>query len=353
MQSEAGLCALGLLFLLHTVLGEVQPGVLVFCDDPVVEKAASSALDKFNEKVLVGHKLALYQILEASKAENDSGSVFSVQFSSRRSDCAAGSSKPWIECNYLPDGRFLCPPSVPPAEPVTPELAQCLGCPEEVEANSEDLRVPLNTSVNKYNSISDSTHLFKLHTIGYTTRQVVAGFRYKLSFDMRKTTCAKAEHKELNDLCELDDKDLEFVNCNSTVDVAPWRHELPEANVECEPGALSTMFTRRRPPGFSPLRNVVDLHQSSSSNIAQPSANTASAKPESSEEEDVTAAPLPDPVPATEAAAVSPFHCPSKPWKEFSPVAPTPADPTGAGPALAPTPSEGDFTDLDLVDALV
>uniref|UniRef100_A0A667XNL9 Kininogen 1 n=1 Tax=Myripristis murdjan TaxID=586833 RepID=A0A667XNL9_9TELE len=301
-------------------LVEVQPGVLVFCDDPVVEKAASSALDKFNEKVLVGHKLALYQILEASKAENDSGSVFSVQFSSRRSDCAAGSSKPWIECNYLPDGRFLCPPSVPPAEPVTPELAQCLGCPEEVEANSEDLRVPLNTSVNKYNSISDSTHLFKLHTIGYTTRQVVAGFRYKLSFDMRKTTCAKAEHKELNDLCELDDKDLEFVNCNSTVDVAPWRHELPEANVECEPGALSTMFTRRRPPGFSPLRNVVDLHQSSSSNIA---------------------------------AAVSPFHCPSKPWKEFSPVAPTPADPTGAGPALAPTPSEGDFTDLDLVDALV
>lgn len=30
----------------------------------------------------------------------------------------------------------------------------------------------------------------------------------------------------------------EFAHCNSTVDVAPWRLEPPQAHVECEPGLL-------------------------------------------------------------------------------------------------------------------
>lgn len=38
--------------------------------------------------------------------------------------------------------------------------------------------------------------------------QVVAGFRFKLRFDMRKTTCAKAEHKDLNDLCVPDEENV-------------------------------------------------------------------------------------------------------------------------------------------------
>lgn len=33
---------------------------------------------------------------------------------------------------------------------------------------------------------------------------MVAGFRFKMRFDMMRTTCAKAEHKELSDLCVLD-----------------------------------------------------------------------------------------------------------------------------------------------------
>ena len=48
---------------------EVQPGVLVFCDDPDVKKAVTSAVDMFNERLTAGYKLAYYQMLSASKVE--------------------------------------------------------------------------------------------------------------------------------------------------------------------------------------------------------------------------------------------------------------------------------------------
>lgn len=47
-----------------------QSGVLIFCDDPSVEKAAHSAVSKLNEWVTVGHKMALYQILSATKVQH-------------------------------------------------------------------------------------------------------------------------------------------------------------------------------------------------------------------------------------------------------------------------------------------
>lgn len=59
-----------------------------------------------------------------------------------------------------------------PADHVTPERAPCLGCPEDIDENSDDIRVPLSVSISKYNSISNSTHLFTLHSVGPATRQV-------------------------------------------------------------------------------------------------------------------------------------------------------------------------------------
>lgn len=56
---------------------------------------------------------------------------------------------------------------------VIPEKAPCLGCEVEIDENSEDLKSPLSASITKYNSMSDSTHLFALYTVGYATRQVV------------------------------------------------------------------------------------------------------------------------------------------------------------------------------------
>nr|XP_046247334.1 kininogen-1 isoform X2 [Scatophagus argus] len=356
MRSRLGLCVLGLLCLHSAVFGqeaaEVQSDVLVFCDDPAVEKAAASAVHKFNERLSSGNKLALFQILTASKSESGSDTVYSLQFTSRRSDCAAGSNKSWTDCDYLPTrmNAISCNATVHMTETeadtrqvdcllddyVVPEKAQCLGCPEEIDENSEDLKGPLSVSISKYNSISDSTHLYTLHSVGHATRQVVAGFRFKMRFDMRRTTCAKAEHTDLNELCVPDQENPEYAHCNSTVDVAPWRLEPPQAQMECEKGPLPMLFSRRRPPGWSPLRNFLFQVQPPNS----PPANKPSAKEESSEEVTTASKPSasPDVSSAADVVVHDAFHCPSKPWKPFSstndvvPEAPTKASAEAASP---------------------
>ncbi|KAI3368511.1 hypothetical protein L3Q82_025522, partial [Scortum barcoo] len=377
MRSGLALCVLGLLCLHSSVFGqettEVQPGVLIFCDDPSVEKAVNSAVHKFNEKIITGYKLARFQIITASKSENGSDSVYSLQFTTRRSDCLAGSDTPWTDCNYLPTGRkepISCNATVYMTEKeadtrqvdcmldgyAIPGKVSCLGCPMEIDENSEDLRGPLVASISKYNSISDSTHLFTLHSVGHATRQVVAGFRFKLRFDMRKTTCPKDKHKDLNELCVPDKENVEFANCNSTVDVAPWRLVPPQAHIECEPGALPMMFTRRRPPGWSPLRNFLfDVVPSASPPSTAPPSK-APAKEESSEEDTTVSKPnplaAPDFAPTADADNNSPFHCPSKPWRNFSPVDPdVSAAPTKASTeAASPEPSaDGLLKDTDLL----
>ncbi|XP_031589657.1 kininogen-1 isoform X1 [Oreochromis aureus] len=365
MRSGVGLCVLGLLGLLCSVFGqeaaEVQSGVLIFCDDPSVQKAVHSAVDKFNERLSTGHKLALFQILKASKSENGSDSVYSLKFTTWESECTADSSIPWTECDYLQSGSkgpISCNATVLMSETeaetkqvdcqieghIVPEKATCLGCPEPINEDSEDLKVPLSVSISKYNSMSDSTHLFSLHNIGRATRQVVAGFRFKLIFDMKKTVCSKAEHTDLKEMCIPDDKNEEFANCNSTVDVAPWRLEPPQAHIECAPGKLpTTQFTRRRPPGWSPLRHFLYEVKPPATATSSPSQPPTTAKTKESSEEDTTSA---TPSVLRDANAKDHlFHCPSKPWKALKPphsAASTKASVEAASPQPRP------FKDTDL-----
>lgn len=65
----SGLIFLFCLILLLQEATDVQPGVLIFCDDPSVEKAAHSAVHKINEGLTSDNKLALYQILTARKVQ--------------------------------------------------------------------------------------------------------------------------------------------------------------------------------------------------------------------------------------------------------------------------------------------
>ncbi|CAF96097.1 unnamed protein product [Tetraodon nigroviridis] len=334
MRSGLGLCVLGLLWLNGSVSG--QEPVKVFCDDASVEKAVHSAVEKLNERLTAGKKLALFQIQSASKVPDFTtlriwrrcGVHTAVhqqedRLPSRKQQTLDGLRLPALAEKPAPCSAIV---HVTPAEvhtrqvecvfegQVIPEKAPCLGCEVEIHENSEDLKSPLSVSITKYNSMSDSTHLFALHSVVYATRQVVAGFRFKMRFDMKKTTCAKAEHRELSELCAPDDQDVEFANCNSTVDVAPWRHELPQANIQCEAGMLPT-FIKRRPPGWTPLRRVEEP--------PSPSPRTPGAKEESSEE-DTTA---------------------SKPWKPFNP-------PSAAAPTDAPTQPAADAPALSDKDLL-
>ncbi|KAK6308964.1 kininogen-1 [Coregonus clupeaformis] len=349
---------------------ELEPEqILAFCDDKDVEAAVDLALVKYNEKLSYGNQLALYQILESSKAQNDSCTQYFVEFNSRVTDCPAGGDKVWRDCDYLPTGNKVprpCKATVhmsetskevlavfcdPVEAPVVAERTTCLGCPREIDVDSEDLKDPLTYSITRFNADSDSSHHFILNSVGFATRQVVSGFRYRLMFDMRKSNCSKADHKELNDECHPD-PDVELAHCNSTVDMAPWRHETAEANVECAPGPLETFEVfRRRPPGWSPLRNFNNFDE-----VKTTQASTASAKEESSEESQersptaVTMART-DPESAllsvAPTAAESPFHCPSKPWKQFvPPTIPSPEQEESTTPLPV---VEGGLSDLELL----
>uniref|UniRef100_A0A1A8RY58 Kininogen 1 n=2 Tax=Nothobranchius rachovii TaxID=451742 RepID=A0A1A8RY58_9TELE len=366
MRTGAELCVLGLLSLCSSVFTQeaVEPhrGVLIFCDDPSVEKAVSSALQTINKRITTGHKMALFQILSASKSENGSDSVYSLEFTSRKSDCPADSSKPWTECDYHPQEEgapVQCNATVHMTETevdtrmafcMTEKLhdktrAPCLGCPMEISDKSEDLKAPLSAAISRFNAVSNSTHLFALHSVGYATRQVVAGFRFNLMFDMKRTTCAKAEHKDLSEQCVTDEKNLEFANCNSVVDVAPWRLEQPSVYSECQSGLLATVPTisKRRPPGWSPLRSIprTTAPPTQSSPAAQPTSKAPPAREESSEE-DTTASKSS----ASPSVNNNLFHCPTKPWKPFKLASlDLPAPPTAAtDPSV-----EGVLSDTDLL----
>lgn len=86
----------------------------------------------------------------------------------------------WPCCECPPSAVssfYLFPQSFSrPDNYIIKERASCLGCPEEIDENSEDLKVPLSVSISKYNSMSDSTHLFTLHNVGHATRQVETGW---------------------------------------------------------------------------------------------------------------------------------------------------------------------------------
>ncbi|KAF6724309.1 Kininogen [Oryzias melastigma] len=356
MRREAGWCLLGLLCLHSTVFAQdVEPpmlGTLAPCDDPTVEKAVFSALTHINKNIVSGNKLVLFQIQFANKVQNGSDSGYFVEFTSRRSNCPAGFAKPWTECDYVKRGRkkpFSCNATVYLTDTETdvkhvqcllgglifPERAPCLGCPEDVDENSEDLKVPFAASISKYNAMSDSTHLYTLNEIAHATRQVIAGFRFRLRFELKNTTCAKADHEELNQLCAPNEENPGFVNCNSTVDLAPWRLEAPEVQIQCEDGRLPKTFQRRRPPGWSPLRNFLHRVPSTASPPTPPptTAATTAATKESSEEEVGLAEPN------------NPFHCPSKPWKPHKRH-----NPLGGSKMMGKKPpAKGAFSDTDLL----
>ncbi|KAF4083099.1 hypothetical protein AMELA_G00136180 [Ameiurus melas] len=335
------------------------------CDDPNVQDAVASVLVAHNKELTEGNQLALYEILEAAKAQNESGEVLSVHFTARESDCAAGEEKAWQECDYLQDSSKLLrhcraklllketneifaqhcsvePPLV--AEPRRP----CLGCPENIDVYSEDIKESLSYSISKANIQNEHTHHFLFNSITWATRQVIAGFRYRLQFDMQKSNCTKENFKDITEECHPDPTEPAFINCNSTVDVAPWRHELPDASVNCEPGRLQTrMVIRRRPAGWSPLRNIHDFQ-------AKPK------KQESSEESQegktlfvtptISQNPSTDPKPSQPTAVVltpnaTSFNCPSKPWKVFDVKIARPPP-----PPPRPDPVQAGFAEKDLID---
>ncbi|KAJ8418836.1 hypothetical protein AAFF_G00003350 [Aldrovandia affinis] len=375
--------------------GQTEDATETSCDDKEVEAAVDLALMTYNGNLQHGNQLALYQIVKATKVVNESSILFTLNWVVRESDCPVGGDKVWRDCDYLPQGhkglspctatvyqsqldgnqRTISVDCMHTVEPVVvAERAPCLGCRETIDIMNEDVKEPLMYSLAKFNAEANKSHHFLLRDVVSATRQVVAGFRYDFKFEMEKSNCSKSDFKEMTEECHPTDTEPEFSNCNSTVYIAPWRREEPDGHLDCRQGLVlqsAVLLSRRRPPGWSPLRNfnnfAVKVPLPVDPTPTPPPNPTA--KEESSEEshEATLSPPGPpamDPVasgtsmatqhhaillelPAAEPA--SPLNCPSKPWKQFTPVTtpiPSQQEPTAA--PGQPTEHRG-FSDLDLL----
>ncbi|XP_077058240.1 kininogen-1 [Siphateles boraxobius] len=331
---------------LYFSAGHGQTDSSIPCDDKRVKDVVNLTLTKHNEILTEGAQLALYEILEATKAQNESGDVLFVRFTSRESDCPAAGDKLWHQCDYLQRGDTalrICHAKVLfseagqellehdcSAEPaISSKVAHCLGCPEKIDLHQEELREPLIHSLTKANRMVNHVHLYIFKDLTSATKQVVAGFRYKLQFKIEKSNCTRMEFKFVTEECHPMQEKTEVLQCNSTVDVAPWRHEVPEVHVECQPGVMGELTRFKRPPGWSPLRAMP----------MRPPIPAPKLK-ESSEESK-------EHINATQR---TPLNCPTKPWKEFKPVTDSIAAPNTTESTL-PDPASADtaLSDLDLM----
>lgn len=331
--------------------GQTDPSIP--CDDKRVKDVVNLTLTKHNEILTEGAQLALYEILEATKAQNESGDTLFVRFTSRESDCPAGGDKLWHQCDYLQRvdaavkicyakvrfteaGQELLEHDCSAEPAISSKVAHCLGCPEKMDLHQEELREPLIHSLSKANGMVNHVHLFIFKDLKSATKQVVAGFRYKLQFEIEKSNCTRMEFKIVTEECHPMLEQTEVLQCNSTVDVAPWRHEVPEVHVECQTGTIGGFTRFKRPPGWSPLRRP-------SAPAAKPKESTEApaAKPKESSEESK------ERISATQR---TPLNCPTTPWKEFKPVMDSIAAPNTTESAL-PNPVTVDtaLSDQDLI----
>ncbi|XP_016298205.1 T-kininogen 1-like [Sinocyclocheilus anshuiensis] len=321
--------------------GSGQTNIKIPCDDKRVENVVNLTLSTHNKILTEGGQLALYEILEATKAQNESVEVVFVRFTSRETDCPAGGDKVWHECDYLQQADkalIICHGTVQfeeagqelllhdcTAEPAaSSKVAPCLGCPEKIDLYHEELREPLIHSLKKANGMVNHKHFFIFKDLTSATKQVVAGFRYKLQFLIEKSNCTRAEFKVVTKECHPMQEKTEVLQCNSTVDMAPWRHTGPEVHVECETVVIKTVARFKRPPGWSPLR-------------IKPERTKVKESSEESKESIST-------------TQRTPLNCPTKPWKEFKPVIASIAPPnTTESSQPDTTAADSAFNDQDLI----
>ncbi|KAJ8278811.1 hypothetical protein COCON_G00058770 [Conger conger] len=379
--------------------GQAQVLERVLCDSKDVEAGVDLALVSYNAGLQQGNQFALYQIVGAYKAENESTTMFTLKFLARESDCPAGGDRVWQDCDYLPqrnvapspctavvsrsdpDGGLeivsvRCQPSVEPV--VVASEARCLGCPKEIDVESEELKAPVFYSLMKFNAEDGSSHHFLLRDILFATRQVVAGFKYDIRFELEKSNCSKEDFKELTEDCSPAESGPEYARCNSTIYIAPWRRVEPETHLNCERPQIIMAFGRRKPTGWSPLRhfNMEAFRPKDTPTTPEPDAAdptqpateppapgpTQPATESSEESQEVTSqAPEATPDPALllpfppRLSAPAPSTAPPSPGSSMCPCPPPAPAPAPAPrqddltPAPEPSLDDALFSDLDLV----
>ncbi|XP_024416651.2 kininogen-2 isoform X2 [Desmodus rotundus] len=194
----------------------------VDCNDQDVFKAMDLALKEYNSGSKSGNQFVLYRITEVNKTD-DEETFYSIKYQIKEGDCPVQSGKSWQDCDYkeaeqaatgectaivgerasnLSVATQTC--QITPARgPVVTSQYDCLGCVHPISAASPDLETILRHAIQHFNNQTDRSHLFALKEVKRAHRQVVAGWKYEVTYSIEQTNCSKENFLFLTPECKV------------------------------------------------------------------------------------------------------------------------------------------------------
>uniref|UniRef100_A0A8C6RNC3 Cystatin kininogen-type domain-containing protein n=1 Tax=Nannospalax galili TaxID=1026970 RepID=A0A8C6RNC3_NANGA len=252
----------------YTCLGCVHP---IPTDSPDLEQLLKHGIEHFNNNTDHSHLFALEEVKIAQR-QVVAGFNFEITYSIVQTNC---SKEKFLfltpECKSLLNSDVgECRDKVyvnieqkiaafsqscdlyPGEDLVQPLPKSCPGCPQDIPADSPDLKDALDHSIRKLNAENNATFYFKIDTVKKATSQVVGGIKYVIEFTAKETECSKESNTELTANCEAKQPG-QSLSCTAEVYMRLWEKKV-FPTVKCQPLEMVTMM--RRPPGFSPFRTV-------------------------------------------------------------------------------------------------
>ncbi|NXG08737.1 KNG1 protein, partial [Sakesphorus luctuosus] len=193
------------------------------CDDPDVFKAVDAALKKYNGERATGNQFALYVVMEAQRTAGPDAQFY-VKYQIFETSCAIDENTPWQHCPYKPSAEAKTGECVArvhmnddektsnvsqkctissDVSKIRVTQAPCLGCFHPISTDSSKVSEILKRAIQRFNERSSEPILFKLVEIKEATRQVVAGWIYKIIYEIEETNCSKEQFPDLTPECRI------------------------------------------------------------------------------------------------------------------------------------------------------
>ncbi|XP_063298802.1 T-kininogen 1-like [Pelobates fuscus] len=125
----------------------------------------------------------------------------------------------------------------------------CLNCPNQIEPNDPFLLNLLNDVIDKYNSESNQTNLFKTLNVVYAEKKISDEIIYLVEFKLQETNCSKTDYRVLEEECHASPVP-EIISCEATINATG--KNIQSTN-QCLKGQKQNTG-RITLKGFSPLR---------------------------------------------------------------------------------------------------
>ncbi|XP_063772424.1 kininogen-1 isoform X2 [Pseudophryne corroboree] len=290
-----------LLLCSYIVLGSATqvPTTDADCNDVNTFEAVDEALRSYNNAKGEGNQFVLHRITDAKlKDEGDGQMHYFVEHEIHEGSCGVKSGKTWQECAFLASkaDRGKCSAHVivnkelkvrsvvsqncsstkdsfPVEPPVTAVHHQCLGCPQPIDLNNEELLHFVHSTIEKMNTEGSHPFYFDFETIVNATNQVVRGWNYNINYLIRQTNCSKTNFTSKHFAeCQID-KNGESGECAVQLSITS-NGQVNDLQMECRSKTgvclnCPVPVDSQDPEILSLLVQVMDEYNSNSSHIEE------------------------------------------------------------------------------------